>query len=101
MTGVQTCALPISCWGWRSRSVPYTTARLCEIIHNNNPSVTIVSTLLQGEYGISDVCLSIPTVVGGNGVEGRLAPALTDEEVEKLKKSAEALKNVISQLDFN
>ena len=82
-------------------AIGVTTARLCEIIHNNNPSVTIVSTLLQGEYGISDVCLSIPTVVGGNGVEGRLAPALTDEEVEKLKKSAEALKNVISQLDFN
>lgn len=82
-------------------AIGVTTARLCELIHNNNPSVTIVSTLLKGEYGIEDVCLSIPTVVGGNGVEGRLAPQLTDDEVAQLRKSAEALKAVIAQLDFN
>ena len=82
-------------------AIGVTTAKLCELIQNNTPSVTIVSTMLKGEYGIEDVCLSIPTVVGGNGVEGRLAPALTDEEVAKLKASADALKKVISQLDFN
>ncbi len=82
-------------------AIGVTTARLCEMIHNNNPSVTIVSTLLKGEYGIEDVCLSIPTVVGGNGVEGHLAPQLADDEVAQLRKSAEALKAVIAQLDFN
>lgn len=82
-------------------AIGVTTARLCEMIKNNNPSVTIVSTMLNGEYGISDVCLSIPTVVGGQGVVGRLAPPLADSEVEQLRKSAETLKGIISQLDFN
>ncbi len=77
-----------------------TTARLCELINNANDSVTIASTMLTGEYGISDVCLSILTVVGGKGVTGRLVAPLTDNEKEQLNKSADCLKDVIRQLEF-
>ena len=56
--------------------------------------------MLDGEYGINDVCLSIPTVVGGNGIKGRIAAPLTDDEIVKLRASADALKGVISQLQF-
>jgi L-lactate dehydrogenase len=77
-----------------------TTARLCEIVKNANDSVTIASTMLTGEYGISDVCLSILTVVGGNGVTGRLVAPLTESEISSLQHSAECLKDVIKQLEF-
>ena len=59
-----------------------------------------VSTMMHGEYGISDVCLSTLSVVGQNGVRSKVAAPLTDEEIAKLHKSAEMLKNVISSLDI-
>ena len=64
-----------------------------------NTSLT-VSTMMHGEYGISDVALSTLTIVGRNGISGRLNAPLTDDEIVKLQKSADALKDVISQLQF-
>ena len=55
---------------------------------------------MHGEYGIEDVCLSTLTLVGPNGVKGRIPVKLTDEEVEKLNASANALKDVISQINL-
>ena len=59
-----------------------------------------VSTMMHGEYGIEDVALSTLAVVGRDGISGRLNAPLTDEEVVKLKKSADTLKDIISQLQF-
>ena len=56
--------------------------------------------MMHGEYGIEDVALSTLAVVGREGITGRLNAPLTDEEVAKLHKSANALKEVISQLQF-
>ena len=63
-------------------------------------STMTVSTMMHGEYGISDVALSTLTIVGRNGISGRLNAPLTDDEVAKLQKSADALKDVINQLQF-
>ena len=46
------------------------------------------------------LCLSTLTLVGPNGIQGKLAMKLTDEEVDKLKASADALKAVIAQIDL-
>ena len=76
---------------------------VCDIIRtllNGSDSVLCVSTMMHGEFGIEDVCLSIPTIVNGDGVKGTLLPALTDDEVEKLRHSADVLKEVIAQIDF-
>ena len=62
--------------------------------------VSTVSTMMHGEYGIEDVCLSVMTLVGPNGVKGKLPVKLTDEEVAKLQASANALKAVIKDLDI-
>lgn len=59
-----------------------------------------VSSMLHGEYGIDDVCLSIPFLVGPDGVCGNVLPPLTDEEVAKLRHSADVLKNVIKQINL-
>ena len=82
-------------------AIGITTAHLCEALTYDTDSVLTISTMLSGEYGIDDVCLSIPAVVGRNGITSRLVPPLTDTEVASLKHSADCLKDVIKQLDFN
>ena len=74
--------------------------RLCGFLLSASESITTVSSMMHGEYGIEDVCLSTLTLVGPNGIQGKLAMKLTDEEVDKLKASADALKAVIAQIDL-
>ena len=56
--------------------------------------------LMNGEYGIDDVCLSTLNRIGSNGVSGKVNIALTDEEIGKLRRSADALKEVIGGLNL-
>ena len=63
-------------------------------------SVATVSTLMHGEYGIEDVCVSTMTIIGPNGVKGKVPVELTFEETQKLRASADALKAVIKSLDI-
>ncbi len=79
-------------------AVADTTAYICKSILNNAGVAIPVSAMMNGEYGISDVCLSTLNFVGRNGISGKLMLPLTDEEVEKLKASAEALKSTIAGL---
>ena len=55
---------------------------------------------MNGEYGINDVCLSTLNLVGRNGVRDKINVPLTDEEIGKLRLSAETLKGVISGLQI-
>lgn len=63
-------------------------------------SVATVSTMMHGEYGIEDVCISTMTIIGPNGVKGKVPVELTYDEVKKLQKSANALKEVIKGLNI-
>lgn len=81
-------------------AIGVTTSSLCEALNYSTDSVLTLSTLLTGEYGISDICLSIPAVVGCKGISSRIVAPLTDDEIVKLQHSAECLKNVINQLQF-
>ena len=63
-------------------------------------SFATVSSLMHGEYGVEDVCLSAMTVIGPEGVKGKVPVKLTAEEEEKMRFSANALKAVIAQLDI-
>jgi len=58
------------------------------------------SVVLQGEYGISDVALGVPAILGRNGVEKVVEYDLTDEELESLKKSASILKERLAELGY-
>ena len=73
--------------------------RICECIMRNEKSVMPVSSMMHGEYGIEEVCLSTLTLVGPKGVQGKIPMRMTKEEVEKLKASADALKAVIAQIE--
>lgn len=69
------------------------------VVTNANTAMT-VSTMMHGEYGVNDVCLSTLNIIGRNGVVGKINPSLTDEEIEKLHNSEKVLKDIISQIDF-
>ncbi len=74
-------------------------AYICKCLYSGVDSVICVSVLLKGEYGISDVCISIPTVIGVGGIKTTLTPTLTEEETQKLIESANAMKSVIEQVN--
>jgi L-lactate dehydrogenase len=63
-------------------------------------SVATVSSMMHGEYGIDDVCISTMTIIGPDGVKGKVPVDLTYDEQLKLKASADALKEVIHSLDI-
>lgn len=75
--------------------------QLCARVLSAYDSMATVSSMLHGEYGIEDVCLSTLTLVGPKGIQGKVPMELTDEEIEKLKASADALKAVIAQIDLS
>ena len=70
------------------------TADLIETILCDKRTILPVSHLMEGEYGISDVCMSMPVVVGREGIVGKLCVKLSDEEIALLKKSADVLRGV-------
>lgn len=67
------------------------------ILRNENKILT-VSSLMTGEYGLNDVCISIPTIINENGVIKTLEVSLENDEKEKLIKSGNMLKELINQL---
>lgn len=73
-------------------------ARVIEAILRDENGVLPVSSLLDDVHGISDVCLSLPTLVNKNGISGVLNVPMSDHEVELLKKSAAEVKSVASSL---
>ncbi|MEW6178445.1 MAG: L-lactate dehydrogenase [Chloroflexota bacterium] len=73
--------------------------RICEAIIRDQGTVLSVSSYLNEEYyGISDVCLSLPTIVDLDGVERIIRLELNDKEIAALQNSAAILKNIIAQL---
>ena len=72
--------------------------RICEAIIRDEESVLPVSNLMHGEFGISDIVLSMPAIVGATGVEEIVPIPLDDEEIAKLLKSAETLREVMKDI---
>ena len=72
--------------------------RIVEAILRDQNTVLSVSSLIKGYYGISDVCLSLPTVINRSGIERVLRLNLNPEEVAGLQRSAKVLRETIDQL---
>ena len=76
--------------------------RIVESIVRNEESILPVSTMVEGHYGLNDVCLGIPAIIGNTGVSSVLDIPLSDEEYSALHASANSLKEAIKKLDnFN
>lgn len=65
---------------------------LADVVLNKRQSIASVSSPLQGEYGISGVSISVPSVLGVNGVEKHLVENLTHTEIKRLQDSANKLR---------
>ena len=81
-------------------AVSISVCHICKCLLTGIDTTMTVSTLMHGEYGIDDVCLSTLNIVGGEGVRSKVNLHLTDEEVAKLQHSAETLKGVMSGLEI-
>ncbi len=86
--------------GYTNTAIGVVIARLVEAILDDEKSVLPVSVRLNGEYGIRDVCLSIPCVIGLQGIEGRVLPELASDELEGLRRSAEILQQSLRALSL-
>lgn len=71
---------------------------LADAVLNQRPTIAPVSSPLQGEYGLEGISVSIPSIVGVNGVEHRLQEKWTDEEIKKLHQSAKKMKETLATL---
>lgn len=74
--------------------------RICEAIVRDEKPILPVSNYLDGSYGLSDVVLSMPAVVGKDGIEYQVPAPLDEDEQARLHASADALKDVIAGLDL-
>ncbi|MCL2545856.1 MAG: L-lactate dehydrogenase [Oscillospiraceae bacterium] len=74
-------------------AVALTVNRIVEAILNDQKAILTVSTHLNGQYNLHDICLSLPCVVGAKGVERVLTPPLNDEETQALHASAKAIRD--------
>ena len=72
---------------------------IADAIINQRLTIFPVSTPIEGEYKIYDVALSLPSIVGVNGVERRLVEYLDDNEYNLLQKSAERLKSTLMEIE--
>lgn len=75
-------------------------ARIVEAIRRDENRILPISTLLQDWHGITDVCMSVPTIVNGRGAGDRLLVPVDDDELAKLKASAEAIRGQAHSLGF-
>ena len=86
--------------GYTNYAISTAVQTVCETLYSSNCSTLMVSAMLHGEYGLSDVCLSLPTLIGNGCVQGHIMPRLLPDEAEKLMTSAAALKSVIKELSL-
>lgn len=81
-------------------AVSVSVCHICKCLLSGIDTTLTVSTMLHGEYGIDDVCLSLLNVVGNKGAHNKILLPLNDEEVKALRHSADCLKQVINSIEF-
>lgn len=81
-------------------AVAISVCHICKCILNGAGTALTVSTMMHGEYGVDDVCLSTLALVGSNGIHAKITSPLTEEETAKMQRSAKALRDIIDGLDI-
>jgi L-lactate dehydrogenase len=87
--------------GYTNTAIGTVLARLCEAVLEDQKSILTVSAAMTGEYGLNRVCLSVPCVIGFQGIEAKLTPSLTEEELHGIRASARRLKQNIDKIDWS
>ena len=81
-------------------AVSMSVCHICKCLLSGIDTTLTVSTMLHGEYGIDDVCLSLLNIVGKEGAHSKVILPLNDEEIASLRKSANTLKEIINGITF-
>ena len=81
-------------------AVSMSVCHICKCLLSGIDTTMTVSTMLHGEYGIDDVCLSLLSVVGNEGAHTKVLLPLNDEEIKALHHSAECLKEIIKGIEI-
>lgn len=81
-------------------AVSISVCHICKCLLSGIDTTLTVSTLLNGEYGIDNVCLSLLNVVGDKGAHAKIMLPLTEEEQAKLRNSAKVLKDLMAGLNI-
>ncbi len=81
-------------------AVAMSVCHIVRCIQSTAGTALTVSTMMHGEYGVSDVCLSTLALVDDTGVRGKILNHLTDGEADKLRVSANKLKEIIAGLEI-
>src|SRR6478609_1747516 len=84
--------------GATNYAVGLAATRVIEAILRDENSVLPVSSLIDGRYGLSDVCLSLPSLVNKSGVAAMLDVPMSEQELELLKRSANEVRGVAASL---
>ena len=74
--------------------------RICEVIMRDEKSILPVSHMIHGVYDIDGVSLSMPAIVGADGIESDIPINLSGEEALKLKESADSLKKIMETIEL-
>lgn len=80
--------------------IAMTVKRICEAIVRDEKPILPVSNYLDGDYGLDDIVLSMPAVVGKGGIEYKVPIPISYSERNQLQQSAATLKQVIDGLDL-
>lgn len=81
-------------------AVSVSVCHICKCLLSGIDTTLTVSTMLHGEYGIDDVCLSLLNIVGREGAHSKIMLPLNDIEIASLHRSAESLKSVINSIEI-
>lgn len=74
--------------------------RICECIVRDEHSILSVSSLIQGHFGLTNLCMGVPTILGSKGVERVLDIGLNQEEQAELLRSATELNHVLQEIEL-
>lgn len=81
-------------------AVAMSVCHICKCIFSSAPTALTVSSMMHGEYGVDDVCLSTLCLVNRTGMRGKILSPLTEEETQKFQASAAKLKSVLDQITY-
>ncbi|MCR5682482.1 MAG: L-lactate dehydrogenase [Clostridiales bacterium] len=81
-------------------AIALSTCHICKCLVSGTDTTLTVSSMMHGEYGLEDVCLSTLNIVGRDGLRGKLITPLSDAELALLHKSAASLREVIDGLSI-
>lgn len=81
-------------------AVSVSVCHICKCLLSGIDTTLTVSTMLHGEYGIDDVCLSLLNIVGREGAHSKIMLPLNDIEIANLHHSADNLKSVIKSINI-